>query len=55
MRFKGYITKNYSQGNTFIRKEERKEGEEEGGKKGMKKFSFLWLRIFGFDLVIFNL
>ena len=25
MRFKGFIIKNYSQGNTFIRKEERKE------------------------------
>lgn len=52
MRFKAFIIKNHSRGNTVIRKEERKEGEKEGGKKagkkGMKKFSFLWLRVFWF-------
>ena len=46
MRFKGFIIKNYSQGNTFIRKEERKEK----GKRDERdeEIFFLWLRIFWF-------
>ena len=48
MRFKGFIIKNYGQGNTFIRKEARKEGEKERGKEGMKGF-FYGLEFFGFD------